>query len=255
MPISGEPEIGGPSRNDKKCYGSPEFRIIRIATLPLTGRSPSPKHALACSIALRRPWAVPCDCRREPSGIATCDRSSSLPPRCWSAAATSRAMPTRRWSRLPDRRRRWCRSVEQPRQSSAGQHKMELSSGRDGHFHVDARVDGRHIDFIVDTGASLVIMRETDAAHVGLHPMPRDYTAIVFHRQRAGSRRRPPSSTASRSATLPSSTCRRWCCPTRRCRRTCSASRSCRGCGATNSPTAACCLSNRPNHCHSGTAR
>ena len=68
---------------------------------------------------------------------------------------------------------------EQPRQSSVGQHKMELMSGRDGHFHVDARVDGRHIDFMVDTGASLVIMRETDAAYAGLHPMPRDYTAIV----------------------------------------------------------------------------
>jgi len=70
-------------------------------------------------------------------------------------------------------------SAEQPMQVSAGQHKMELASGRDGHFRVDARVDGRHIDFMVDTGASLVILRETDAAQVGLHPMPRDYTAIV----------------------------------------------------------------------------
>ena len=70
-------------------------------------------------------------------------------------------------------------SVEQPRQSSAGQHKMELASGRDGHFHADARVNGRHIDFMVDTGASLVILRETDAANAGLHPMPRDYTATV----------------------------------------------------------------------------
>jgi len=68
---------------------------------------------------------------------------------------------------------------DQPQQVSAGQHKMELASGRDGHFRVDARVDGQHIDFMVDTGASLVIMRETDAAQVGLHPMPRDYTAIV----------------------------------------------------------------------------
>lgn len=68
---------------------------------------------------------------------------------------------------------------EQPQQTSAGQHKMELSSGRDGHFRVDARVSGRHIDFLVDTGASLVILRETDAANVGLHPMPRDYTATV----------------------------------------------------------------------------
>ena len=70
-------------------------------------------------------------------------------------------------------------TAEQPMQVSAGQHKMELTSGRDGHFRVDARVDGRHIDFMVDTGASLVILRETDAAQVGLHPMPRDYTAIV----------------------------------------------------------------------------
>jgi len=69
--------------------------------------------------------------------------------------------------------------VEQPSQVSAGQHKMELTSGRDGHFHVDARVDGRHIDFMVDTGATMVILRETDAANVGLHAMPRDYTAVV----------------------------------------------------------------------------
>lgn len=71
-------------------------------------------------------------------------------------------------------------SVEQqPAQVSAGQHRMELTSGRDGHFRVEARVDGRHIDFLVDTGASVVILRESDAAQVGLHPMPRDYTAIV----------------------------------------------------------------------------
>jgi len=68
---------------------------------------------------------------------------------------------------------------EQAMQTSAGQHKMELTSGRDGHFRVDARVDGRRIGFMVDSGASLVILRETDAANVGLHPMPRDYTAVV----------------------------------------------------------------------------
>ena len=69
--------------------------------------------------------------------------------------------------------------VEQPQQTSVGQHKMELTSGRDGHFHVDARVNSRHVDFLVDTGASQVIMRETDASMVGVHMMPRDYTAIV----------------------------------------------------------------------------
>ena len=69
--------------------------------------------------------------------------------------------------------------AEQPTHESIGQHKMELTSGRDGHFRVDARVDGRHIDFMVDTGASFVILRETSASMVGVHPMPRDYTATV----------------------------------------------------------------------------
>jgi aspartyl protease family protein len=68
---------------------------------------------------------------------------------------------------------------EQPRQTSVGQHKMELSSGRDGHFRVVARVDGGRVEFIVDTGASLVIMRESDAAMAGVRPMLRDYTAMV----------------------------------------------------------------------------
>jgi len=70
-------------------------------------------------------------------------------------------------------------SVEQPMQSSAGQHKMELSTGRDGHFHADARVEGRHVDFLVDTGASMVVLRESDASMIGIHLMMRDYTAVV----------------------------------------------------------------------------
>jgi aspartyl protease family protein len=69
--------------------------------------------------------------------------------------------------------------VEQVRQASVGQHKMQLASGRDGHFRVDARVDGRSVDFMVDTGATLVALRETDAAMIGIRPMPRDYTATV----------------------------------------------------------------------------
>ncbi len=68
---------------------------------------------------------------------------------------------------------------EQQTQSSAGQHRMALSSGRDGHFHADSRVNGRMIDFLVDTGASLVVLRETDAAMIGIRPMRGDYTATV----------------------------------------------------------------------------
>jgi len=68
---------------------------------------------------------------------------------------------------------------EPPREISAGQHTMVLSSDRAGHFQVGARVDGRPIDFMVDSGASLVIMRESSAAQVQIFPKPADYTARV----------------------------------------------------------------------------
>ena len=138
------------------------------------------------------------------------------------------------------------RSRARPRPASI---RWMLTGGRDGHFQVDARVDGRQIDFMVDTGASLVILRETDAANVGMHPMPRDYTAIVStangkikaapakldaRRDRRHHRlRRAGAGAAGRGAGD----------------RICSASRSCRGCGATNMPTAAWCSSSRlPAH-------
>lgn len=56
---------------------------------------------------------------------------------------------------------------------------LTLETGQDGHYPVEARIEGRRIDFIVDTGASLVILRESDAARVGIRPMRSDYTATV----------------------------------------------------------------------------
>jgi aspartyl protease family protein len=45
-----------------------------------------------------------------------------------------------------------------------------------GHFAVDARVDGRRIPFMIDTGASHITIRESDAWRLGFHPKERDYT-------------------------------------------------------------------------------
>ena len=56
---------------------------------------------------------------------------------------------------------------------------LTVDANRQGHFEVEARIDGRFVNFMVDTGASLVILRETDAANAGIRPMPRDYTATV----------------------------------------------------------------------------
>jgi aspartyl protease family protein len=61
-------------------------------------------------------------------------------------------------------------------QVSTGGRTVKLESDRQGHFRVDARVDGRNIDFLVDTGASAVVIRETDAARLGIFPRASEYT-------------------------------------------------------------------------------
>ena len=56
---------------------------------------------------------------------------------------------------------------------------ISLPRGPDGHFRVDGRVDGRRFNFMVDTGASAIALREGDAARLGIHPARREYTARI----------------------------------------------------------------------------
>ena len=56
---------------------------------------------------------------------------------------------------------------------------MAISRDPNGHFNVEAEVDGRRMDFLVDTGASVIALRESDAARLGIHPARREYTAQV----------------------------------------------------------------------------
>ena len=56
---------------------------------------------------------------------------------------------------------------------------MTIASGDNGHFNVEGMVDGRRMDFLVDTGASVIALREGDAARLGIHPSEREYTARV----------------------------------------------------------------------------
>jgi aspartyl protease family protein len=53
--------------------------------------------------------------------------------------------------------------------------------GRDsrGHYSTDGRVDGRRLDFMVDTGASVIALTESSAARVGIRPSRSDYNAPV----------------------------------------------------------------------------
>ena len=85
-----------------------------------------------------------------------------------------------------------------------------------GHFVVDARVDGRRMEFMLDTGASVIALRARDAAALGIHPVAREFTVEV--KTANGSTRAAPVAArhgrgqrASRCATW-----RRWCRRTRR---------------------------------------
>jgi len=63
--------------------------------------------------------------------------------------------------------------------SSTNSRSVTLSRGRDGHFWTDARVDGRRLELMVDTGASTIALRASDAARLGIHPAARDYSVNV----------------------------------------------------------------------------
>jgi aspartyl protease family protein len=59
---------------------------------------------------------------------------------------------------------------------SANYRTVTLNSDSRGHFQTEARVEGRSIDFLVDTGASAIALRESSAARLGIHPSARDYS-------------------------------------------------------------------------------
>ncbi len=67
----------------------------------------------------------------------------------------------------------------EPREPTSSGRSLTVESDRRGHFQVEARVEGRYIDFLVDTGASLVVLRELSAAQAGIRPQPHEYTAIA----------------------------------------------------------------------------
>ena len=56
-----------------------------------------------------------------------------------------------------------------------------LSIPRDarGHFQTNGRIDGQRVEFMIDTGASVVALNERSAARFGLRPSPSDYKATV----------------------------------------------------------------------------
>lgn len=56
-----------------------------------------------------------------------------------------------------------------PRQTAfADQGRVEVPRSRDGHYHLTAEVNGTPIHFVVDTGASEIVLTKQDAARAGM---------------------------------------------------------------------------------------
>jgi aspartyl protease family protein len=66
-----------------------------------------------------------------------------------------------------------------PTQTTSGYRTVTLRDDGRGHFQVQANVDGRWVDFLIDTGASVVALREGSAARLGIFPKASDYTARI----------------------------------------------------------------------------
>ena len=63
--------------------------------------------------------------------------------------------------------------------SPTGGTRVSLPRDFRGHFQAIGRIDGQHINFMVDTGASVVALNEKSAAKFGLRPLRADYNAKV----------------------------------------------------------------------------
>jgi aspartyl protease family protein len=66
-----------------------------------------------------------------------------------------------------------------PRSSASSSRTVVIAPSRGGHFRVNGRVNGRPVDFMVDTGASVIALTQRDAAMLGIRPDARDYVGLV----------------------------------------------------------------------------
>src|ERR1700755_2857086 len=63
--------------------------------------------------------------------------------------------------------------------AQAGVRSISIARDSRGHFQTEGRIDGQRIDFMVDTGASVIALNEKSAARFGLRPSRGDYNPTV----------------------------------------------------------------------------
>lgn len=64
----------------------------------------------------------------------------------------------------------WMHSAQQARFDVSGG-TIEIRRGPDGHYHWPGSVDGRGVDFLIDTGATTTAISATLARELGLEPL------------------------------------------------------------------------------------
>ena len=63
-----------------------------------------------------------------------------------------------------------------PEEATDGLLEMVIRAGPHGHFVVAAEVDGTPLTFLIDTGASDIVLSQADARRLGLEPRTLDYS-------------------------------------------------------------------------------
>ena len=61
-----------------------------------------------------------------------------------------------------------------------GQAVIEVPRGRDGHYYMTLDINGTPVEFVVDTGATDLVLTQDDARRAGLDPGSLDYVGRAF---------------------------------------------------------------------------
>jgi aspartyl protease family protein len=76
-------------------------------------------------------------------------------------------------SRAPDEPQ--ARAKESAKRSGT----VEIRAGASGHYHAEAEINGRPVEVMVDTGATMVALTYEDAERAGIHLKASDFTRSV----------------------------------------------------------------------------
>lgn len=94
------------------------------------------------------------------------DRTQPQAPTSAATIATASAVPSNNTKKTTAYQAGW-------------NYEVRIPAGYDRQFRVTAAVNHQATNFLVDTGASFVALRESDARRAGIHPHTEDYTSPV----------------------------------------------------------------------------